>query len=116
MAEKEYTERWTLMRKECPMRHANGNCLPCGGFCTAVVDPICEAMHNAYYMGKKPAADVVEVVRRKDCKYYEEGIREHSCFHPKQECGWNSEGGEYLEMKPYDFCSYGEKMDGKGEN
>ncbi len=38
-------------RNNCPMRHDNGNCLPCGGFCTAVNDPICEAMQNAYLMG-----------------------------------------------------------------
>lgn len=39
-------------RKDCPMRHENGNCLPCGGFCTAVSDPICEALHNAFEHGK----------------------------------------------------------------
>ena len=38
-------------RKDCPMRHMNGNCLPCGGFCTAVNDEICEALHNAYQHG-----------------------------------------------------------------
>ena len=38
-------------RKDCPMRHENGNCLPCGGFCTAVNDSICEALHNAYKHG-----------------------------------------------------------------
>lgn len=38
-------------RKNCPMRHDNGNCLPCGGFCTAVNDAICEALHNAYRYG-----------------------------------------------------------------
>ena len=38
-------------RKICPMRHENGNCLPCGGFCTAVNDPICMAVQNAYDMG-----------------------------------------------------------------
>lgn len=39
-------------RADCPMRHAdNGNCLPAGGFCTAVNDPICEAMQNAYHQG-----------------------------------------------------------------
>ncbi len=39
------------LRKDCPMRHENGNCLPCGGFCTAVNDPICEGLHNAYDAG-----------------------------------------------------------------
>lgn len=44
------------MRENCPMRHENGNCLPAGGFCTAVNDSICEALHNAYHQGKKDAA------------------------------------------------------------
>ena len=40
------------LRKDCPMRHSdNGNCLPAGGFCTAVSDPICKALHNAYSCG-----------------------------------------------------------------
>ena len=42
-------------RKNCPMRHENGNCLPCGGFCTAVNDAICEALHNAYQHGYSDA-------------------------------------------------------------
>jgi hypothetical protein len=41
----------TDRRIDCPMRHENGNCLPCGGFCTANNDIICEAMHNAYHIG-----------------------------------------------------------------
>lgn len=39
------------MIKNCYMRHENGNCLPAGGFCTANKN-ICEALHNAYEMGK----------------------------------------------------------------
>lgn len=38
-------------RKDCPMRHENGNCTVSGGFCTAVNDPICEALHNAFDCG-----------------------------------------------------------------
>lgn len=38
---------------DCPMRHDNGNCLPCGGFCTSVNMPICEALYNAYKIGKE---------------------------------------------------------------
>ena len=38
-------------RENCPMRHECGNCLPAGGFCTAVSDPICEALHNAFDSG-----------------------------------------------------------------
>lgn len=38
-------------RADCQMRHENGNCLPAGGFCTAVNDQICEAIHAAYDAG-----------------------------------------------------------------
>ena len=44
-------------RKDCPMRHENGNCLPVGGFCTAVNDSICEALHNAYRHGESDERD-----------------------------------------------------------
>lgn len=43
-------------RRNCPMRHENGNCTVAGGFCTAVNDPICEALHNAYDSGCWDAA------------------------------------------------------------
>ncbi|MBQ8830835.1 MAG: DUF551 domain-containing protein [Oscillospiraceae bacterium] len=46
------------IRKDCPMRHENGNCLVAGGFCTAVNDPICEALHNAYYCGYRNGVTV----------------------------------------------------------
>lgn len=38
-------------RNFCTMRHNNGNCLPCGGFCTAVNDEICASLKNAYAAG-----------------------------------------------------------------
>lgn len=47
------------LRKNCPMRHNNGNCMPAGGFCTAVNKPICEALHNAYDTGR--CANVMEI-------------------------------------------------------
>ena len=39
------------LRADCPMRHENGNCLVTGGFCTAVNDQICAALHTAYEYG-----------------------------------------------------------------
>lgn len=42
-------------RGDCPMRHENGNCMATGGFCTAVNDPICVALHNAYECGRDDA-------------------------------------------------------------
>ena len=44
-------------RKGCPMRHENGNCLPCGGFCLAVNDEICHALLNAYDHGYRDCVD-----------------------------------------------------------
>ena len=45
----------TDKRKDCPMRHENGNCTVAGGFCTAVNDPVCEALHNAFDCGHRSA-------------------------------------------------------------
>lgn len=56
--------------KSCPMQHENGNCLPCGGFCTSIHPPLCKAMQNAYLMGaddtKKDLADWLNRNRRAD--------------------------------------------------
>jgi hypothetical protein len=49
------------LRNDCKMRHENGNCLPCGGFCTAVSNEICQALHNAYNHG---FADCYELIRK----------------------------------------------------
>ena len=43
------------LRKDCQMRHENGNCTVIGGFCTAVNDPICEGLHSAYDSGYRAA-------------------------------------------------------------
>ena len=48
------------LRKDCPMRHENGNCTAAGGFCTAVNDCICVALHNAYECGR---SDVLFCIR-----------------------------------------------------
>lgn len=40
-----------LDKRNCPMRANNGNCLPVGGFCTAVSDVYCEIAHQAYGQG-----------------------------------------------------------------
>lgn len=53
-------------RINCPMRHFDtGNCLPAGGFCTAVNDTICEALHNAYGFNKPDEYEAeVDVIRK----------------------------------------------------
>lgn len=52
----------TDKRKDCPMRHENGNCTVAGGFCTAVNGPICEALHNAFDCGYRSALRQQETV------------------------------------------------------
>ena len=57
---------------------------------------------------KAPTIDAVEVVRCQDCKYYE-------IHKPKvlENCERN---GYIIPMKPDDFCSYGERKDGDGND
>ena len=57
-------------------------------------------------INETPTADVVEVVRCKDCKYYE-NQDSYRCDHPEmygEDCY-----GFWMETNPDDFCSYGEK-------
>ena len=60
----------TDKRKDCPMRHENGNCTVAGGFCTAVNNPICEALHNAFDCGYRSALRQQE--QAFECTQYEE--------------------------------------------
>lgn len=87
----EYIEREALLKKASEVS--------VGGL---TIGFILSAILNA------PAADVVEVVRCKDCKYWvEEKGFGMFCGH------W---GSTLAESQADDFCSYGEaKMDGKGE-
>ena len=76
-------------RKDCPMRHKNGNCLPAGGFCTAVNDSICEALHNAYECGKSDLIDE-----------YKKFMADKQISEPVKHGRWEYKG----EQKGY-FCS-----------
>lgn len=49
---------------------------------------------------KQPTADVVEVVRCKDCVYYENFL-----------CGRFSAYGDSIEEPECDYCSYGERRE-----
>ena len=53
-------------RKDCQMRHENGNCTVAGGFCTAVNNPICEALHNAFDCGYRSALRQQETVTNRN--------------------------------------------------
>ena len=83
---------------------------PFKGFEHAMYRKLCE---TEITIGKLPAADVVPVVRCKDCKWFVD-----------------NNGGEWYGCKmfqvvritpedapkPDDFCSYGERKDGGGDN
>lgn len=81
------------------------------------ISPFYNAEQNQYFtMGLRcayrdaqrfPAADVVEVVRCKDCKYWQD----NNDGYPHQECRW----GNYETPDPDDYCSYGELKDGDTE-
>ena len=59
-------EKERRLKNPCPMRHENGNCLPSGGFCTSVNEPICEALHNAYASGVDDTIkDLADFVNKK---------------------------------------------------
>ncbi len=64
--EKGGDEGMTDGRKDCPMRHENGNCTVAGGFCTAVNSPICEALHNAFDCGYRSALRQQETVTNRN--------------------------------------------------
>lgn len=59
-----------------------------------------------------PTADVVEVVRCKECKYNDRG----DCIHPDNvshsyDCDWNCYE-HHLSISDDHFCSHGERKDG----
>ena len=53
---------------------------------------------------EQPTVDAVEVVRCKDCKYWQD----NNDGYPHEECRWGN--GETPD--PDDFCSYGERKEG----
>ena len=55
---------------------------------------------DAKQIADAPTVDAVEVVRCKDCKYYDGKWLCKICGVPSR--------------KPYDFCCYGEQKDGDG--
>lgn len=59
-------------RGGCPMRHENGNCTAAGGFCTAVNDPICEALHNAFNCGEQSRYEWATLALAEQTRLFEE--------------------------------------------
>ena len=62
----------SVNRKDCPMRHENGNCTVAGGFCTAVNEPICEALHNAFECGEQSKIEWTMLTLAKQRTAFEE--------------------------------------------
>ena len=56
-----------------------------------------------YMIRRRPTIDAVEVVRCKDCKYWQD----NNDGYPHEECRW--EHGETPDAN--DFCSYGERRE-----
>lgn len=80
-----------------------------------VVDPSVAQYAEAVLQCIKdaPAADVVPVVRCKECKYFNYEMHECEC----DDVATDLEGGAQFRINFYDddFCSYGERRDG-GDN
>lgn len=53
-----------------------------------------------------PPADVVEVVRCKDCKHLDKGENDSESW-----CECTAHFGKYFAVNEDDFCSYGERKD-----
>lgn len=82
----EYIEREALMRN-------------LKQFAPEQLTPLIESL-----VQKQPAEDVVEVVRCKDCKYWQD----NNGGYPHEECKWSENETPDLD----DFCSYGERKEG----
>ena len=96
MAEKEYIEREAFRRRVKTHTNPYGN--PTIDYESGV--------KVLQMIDTEPAADVVEVVRCKDCSYCEERHYEEDGEKPyiKLACKWSN----YSHL-PNDFCSYGER-------
>lgn len=58
-------------KERCPMRHENWNCLPHGGFCTAVSNDVCKVMRHAFDFGYHDALYRVKLGKRcGTCKHF----------------------------------------------
>lgn len=70
-----------------------------------VFDKKCEDMQDVIYkLRDYPSADVVEIVRCRDCKYF--------CkVHKKTKWGACDNDAGLVVTFPYSFCSYGERKD-----
>lgn len=59
-----------------------------------------------------PAADVVPVVRCKDCKHYRNYPNGLCYIHTEPKTNARGHSGNAVCVEPDDFCSYGERKEG----
>lgn len=73
-----------ISREGCPMRHENGNCLPCGGFCLSVNDEICKALCNAFKSGEQSKIEwATLVIAEQTTKYAQKNLEVLREIHKK---------------------------------
>lgn len=91
-------------RLHCPIRHEIGNCVCVGGFCTAVPDPVCEAVRNAYDSGW---TDCALKVRKEQRLKTSPTIEAEPVRHGRWE--WYEEWGPSTWLEPPDIINAGWK-------
>lgn len=99
----EYVEKHKIINLLTALENEFQQFKPFKGFEHAMYRKLCE---TEIAIGKLPAADVVPVVRCKDCKYRTEerrGLVRCRAFN-------------YMPMCVDNFCSYGERRDGDTDN
>lgn len=90
-------------RDKCPIRHVNGNCLPIGGFCTAITDEICKGLRMAYEKGQYDS--VVALLKEQEAVEPHLDVDEWKCGN----CGHDLEhqemlGDNVLFHEQYNYC------------
>ena len=100
MADKEYIEREALLKKFTDAEIQDNKAVGIGEFLFAVIRGIIE---------NQPAADVVEVVRCKNCEYFIASKYKPFCQYHTNNAGYCDEA---CWVNENDFCSYGERKEG----
>lgn len=80
-------------------------CKKCGG-AVIVTNPFMSRMESAEAWNRRAHADVVEVVRCKDCKHFSQGMAVGICYRVKDK--------PFIPCCYDHFCSYGERRTEEG--
>lgn len=106
----EYVEKHKIINLLTALENEFQQFKPFKGFEHAMYRKLCE---TEIAIGKLPTADVVPVVRCKDCKWFADnnGGQWYGC--QMFQVVWNTPEDA---PKPDDFCSYGERKNGGADN